>query len=252
MKDTIQLTSSAPSDDLALFIESFWMIENPSDKDEELSTFPDGGIDLYFFHSAQYPLHVSLVGLETGASMGSMPSHSRLLGVRLKILASEFLLNREVASLLQNKLQLDLKYLNIDTFDLSSFETIVAQWQKELLAIKPVKTIQGNKLRLSQLLDKMNGNITATEASNQIYWTNRQINRYLNKYVGVSLKKYLLIQKCYQSYLQIRKGDFYPDKGFYDQPHFIREIKKHTGETPKSLHEQQNDRFIQLKRISEE
>ena len=97
--------------------------------------------------------------------------------------------------------------------------------------------------------DAMNGNITATEASNQIYWTNRQINRYLNKYVGVSLKKYLLIQKCYQSYLQIRKGDFYPDKGFYDQPHFIREIKKHTGETPTSLNEKQNDRFIQLTRI---
>ena len=97
----------------------------------------------------------------------------------------------------------------------------------------------------------MNGNITASQVSEQTYWTNKQINRYLNKYIGVSLKKYLNIQKCYQSYLHIRKGEFYPETGFFDQPHFIREIKKHTGETPKSLHKQQNDRFIQLKRISD-
>ena len=37
----------------------------------------------------------------------------------------------------------------------------------------------------------------------------------------------LNIQKCYDAYLQIRDGKFYPEKGYYDQAHFIREIKKH-------------------------
>jgi AraC-like DNA-binding protein len=95
----------------------------------------------------------------------------------------------------------------------------------------------------------MEGDISAEEVSNQIFWSNRQINRYLNKYLGVSLKKYLNIQKCYAAYIQIREGRFFPEKGYYDQAHFIREIKKHTNQTPKELYQEQNDRFIQLKNI---
>ena len=111
------------------------------------------------------------------------------------------------------------------------------------------KKIQPKKLQLSQLVYLMNGNISAEEVSNQINWSNRQINRYMNKYLGVSLKTYLNIQKCYTSYIQIREGRFFPDNGYYDQAHFIREVKKHTGKTPKELYEKQNDRFIQLKMI---
>ena len=82
-----------------------------------------------------------------------------------------------------------------------------------------------------------------------MFWTNRQINRYLNKYLGVSLKKYLNIQKCYESYIQIRQSFFSPEKDYFDQAHFIKEIIKHTGETPTTLYKEQNDRFIQLKNI---
>ena len=71
--------------------------------------------------------------------------------------------------------------------------------------------------------------------------------RYLNKHIGISLKKYLNIQKCYRAYLQIREGQFFPEKGFFDQAHFIREVKKHTGHTPTFLHQGINDQFIQLK-----
>ena len=75
------------------------------------------------------------------------------------------------------------------------------------------------------------------------------MGRYLNKYLGVSLKTYLNIQKVYAAYIQIRNGEFFPNDGFYDQAHFIREIKKHTGETPSTLHGNLDDRFIQLKNI---
>ena len=109
--------------------------------------------------------------------------------------------------------------------------------------------IQGKKIQLSQLLYHMDGNITAEEVSNQIAWSNRQINRYLNRYIGVPLKSYLNIQKIYSSYHQIQKGRFFPEKDYYDQAHFIREVKKHTGETPKKLHRELDVRFIQLKNI---
>ncbi|PKV53062.1 AraC-like DNA-binding protein [Aquimarina sp. MAR_2010_214] len=239
-----------PITELKDFVHSFWMHQNNSDTVEKTTIVPDSYFKIVMLIKNQKIISYFMTGLWLDEKEFSFAPNALSIGVRLKVLAPEFLLNREVASILQKMHQLDLHYLNVDKFDLSSFKVIVEQWQKELLSVKPQKTIQGNKLRLSQLLDKMNGNISAIEVSDQIYWTNRQINRYLNKYVGVSLKKYLNIQKCYQSYIQIGNGKFYPEKGFFDQPHFIREIKKHTGETPKSLHKQQNDRFIQLKRIS--
>jgi len=239
-----------PNTELKDFVHSFWMHQNNSDTVEKTTIVPDSYFKIVMLIKNQKIISYFMTGLWLDEKEFSFAPNATSVGVRLKILAPEFLLNREIASILQKMHQLDLHYLNADKFDLFNFEAIVEQWQKELLAIKHQKAIQGNKLRLSQLLDKMNGDISAAEVSNQIYWSNRQINRYLNKYVGVSLKKYLNIQKCYQAYLQIRDGDFFPEKGFFDQSHFIREIKKHTGETPTSLHQSQNDRFIQLKRIS--
>lgn len=238
-----------PIEELNNFVHSFWMHKNLMDKPEKMTIFPDSYFKLVITVKNDNIVEYFMTGLWTKEKLVIIPPKAISFGCRLKILAPEFLLNKEVASILQSYNQLDLQYLNVDTFNFSDFNVLAGQWQQEFLKIKLSKTIQGNKLRLSQLLDKMNGDIPATEVSNQIYWTNRQINRYLKKYVGVSLKKYLNIQKCYQSYLHIRKGEFYPENGFYDQSHFIREIKKHTGETPKSLHEHQNDRFIQLKRI---
>ncbi len=239
-----------PSKTLEDFVHSFWMHRNHIDKVERLTIFPDSYFKIILVIRNQKVLNYFMTGLWTEEKQFTIPPKATIIGCRLKVLAPEFLLNQEVASILQDVQQLDLQYLNVDKFDFSDFSLLVKQWEAALLKIKVQKDIPGSKLRLSQLLDKMNGDISATEVSNQIYWTNRQINRYLNKYLGVSLKKYLNIQKCYQAYLHIRDGNFYPESGFFDQPHFIREIKKHTGVTPKVLHQKQNDRFIQLKRIS--
>lgn len=239
-----------PKTELKDFVHSFWMHQNNTDTLEKITIVPDSYFKMVITVKNNKVVAYFLTGFWAEEKIVSIAPKATTYGCRLKILAPEFLLGREVASILNTYQQLELPFLNVNQFNFSSFEAIVEQWQKELLLIKSDKEIQGNKLRLSQLLDKMSGDISATEVSNQIYWTNRQINRYLNKYIGLSLKKYLNIQKCYQAYLQIREGKFYPEKGFFDQPHFIREIKKHTGETPKLLHKQQNDRFIQLKRIA--
>ncbi len=238
-----------PVEELTDFIHSFWAHKNLTDKPEQMTIFPDSYFKIVLIVRDQKIISYFMTGLWTDEKPVTVPARATTFGCRFKILAPEFLLNREIASILQKYEQLELQHLNVDTFDLLSFETIVSQWQHELLKRKPSKTISGNKLRLSQLLYKMKGSISATEASEQIYWTNRQINRYLNKYLGVSLKKYLNIQKCYEAYIQIREGKFYPEKDYFDQAHFIKEVKKHTGETPKTLHEKQNDRFIQLKNI---
>ena len=43
-----------------------------------------------------------------------------------------------------------------------------------------------------------------------------------------------------------------PQTDYFDQAHFIKEIKKYTGTTPKELHKNKNDRFLQLSNTEQE
>lgn len=245
MKDTIQLTSLAPSDDLAPFIESFWMIENPSNKDEELSTFPDGGIDLYFFHSDQFPLHVSLVGLETSAKMGAMPSHSILLGVRLNILAAEYLLHRPVADILNDRITLDNGFAGIRQDDLFSFDTFCEKLSQYFIS-QLSTPIDPRKQVMSELIYHTKGAISVTDIAKAAHWSSRQINRYFTKWLGLPLKSYCDILRFRNSFDTLKMGELFPEEGFNDQSHYIKLIKKYSHLTPKQLAQDENDRFVQL------
>ena len=238
-----------PSQDLENFVHSFWTHKNLSNQPELMTIFPDSFFKIVFLVKEGKIINYFMTGLWTEQKDFTIPSNAETFGCRLRILAAEFLIQKEISSILDSIEQLPLSYLNLEKFNLSGFEKIVLQWENELRKIKSDRLIPGNKLRLSKILYQMEGSISATEVSNQIFWANRQINRYLNKYIGISLKKYLNIQKCYVAYVDIRNGKLYPEKDFFDQPHFIRQVKKHTGETPKSLYQKKNDRFIQLKNI---
>ncbi|MCG8326767.1 MAG: hypothetical protein MI974_03725 [Chitinophagales bacterium] len=252
MKEEQTYQQIKPIKKLENLVHSFWMHKNVSDEPEYMTIVPDSYLKIVFVVQNGKVTRYFMTGLWIRENTFTTPPNAINYGCRLKVLAPEYLLQQEVASILQGFKQLDLSYLNLKYFDLSSFEKIVHQWQMELLKIKSPKIITGNKLRLSQLLDRARGDATAKEVSEQIFWTNRQINRYLNKYIGVSLKKYLNIQKAYQSYIQIREGRFFPENYYYDRAHFVREIKKHTGKAPSELYELQNDRFIQIKNIKGE
>lgn len=245
MKETIQLTSLAPSDNLAPFVESFWMIENPSDEDEELSIFPDGGIDLYFFHNAEYPLHISLVGLETDAKLGAMPKHSVLLGVRLKILAAEYLLSTSVADILNDRITLENGFAGIQLSDLENF-SVFCEKLSQYFSAQLTGPIDSRKKRMSELIYQSHGAITVTEIAEEANWSSRQINRYFNKWLGLPLKSYCDILRFRHSFDSLKAGELFPKEGFNDQSHYIKLIKKYSSLTPKQLAQNENDRFVQL------
>lgn len=238
-----------PREELDDVIHSFWCHHNPMNEPEPLTIAPDSFFKIIILVRNNQIIKYFMTGLWTCQKDFTIPPNTLVYGCRLRILAPEYLIDREISSIMDNYLQLDTAFLNAQLFNLEDFDVLVEQWQKELIQIKPSKEISGNKLRLSQLLYKMNGHISAVDVSNQIFWSNRQINRYLNKYLGVSLKKYLNIQKCYDAFIQIREGEFYPNDDYFDQAHFIKEMKKHTGKTPKGLFQGINDRFLQLKNI---
>lgn len=89
------------------------------------------------------------------------------------------------------------------------------------------------------------------EISEKVFWTSRQINRYFNLTFGISLKEYLNIIRSNQTFKDIANKKLAPQNKYLDHSHFIKEIKRYTGVTPKELYKNKNDRFLQLSTIKE-
>ncbi|MGB0891660.1 MAG: hypothetical protein ACPGUU_04850 [Flavobacteriaceae bacterium] len=239
-----------PSKQLDNFVASYFEAINLTNKPQKITICPDSYFKLMIqLLDGKIVSHI-LVGLFTREIDIILQPNIVVYAIRFKILAPEYILKRELKSVLNKIEQLELDYFNIKDINFTNFSHIVEQFENILISKIPnEKEIRTNRLRLSQFLYNNFDDIKASEVSNQIYWPQREINRYLSKYLGISLKKYLNIQKCYRSYFQIRDGNFFPEKGFFDQAHFIREVKKHTGKTPSQLFSLQNDQFIQLKKM---
>lgn len=112
------------------------------------------------------------------------------------------------------------------------------------------KGIDIRKQNLFNLLYQTNGEQTVEYYSQQVLWSSRQINRYFNDRFGLPLKSYCKILKCFASYKHIKKGQLYPEHNYFDQSHFIKDLKKQTGSKPTELFENINARFLQLTTMS--
>ncbi len=239
-----------PSDGLDDYVSLYFKAENLSNKPQPMTICPDGYFKLIIQLWNGKTTAYFLTGIWANEIDIVIPPKVTTYGIKFKIIASEIIFKREIASILNSVEQKRTDYLGIDKVDFGAFEDVVKQLESVLLSKLPAKEqIRANRIRLSQFLYSNHEDIQAREVAQQIHWSQREINRYLNKYIGISLKKYLNIRKCYRSYLTITEGEFFPEKGFFDQAHFIREVKKHTGQTPTALYKGQNDQFIQLRNI---
>src|SRR6187551_2773962 len=100
--------------------------------------------------------------------------------------------------------------------------------------------------KLFDLIYSSNGSLPVKELSDKVFWSSRQINRYFNEQFGISLKAYCNILRFRASFSHIKDGKLFPHENFADQSHFIKEVKKLSGVSPKELKRNQNDRFIQF------
>ena len=113
------------------------------------------------------------------------------------------------------------------------------------------KSIDSKKQHLFSLLYKTHGQETVEWYSEQVFWSTRQINRYFKDRFDVPLKSYCMILKCYDAFKHVKKGQLYPQQNYFDQSHFIKDLKKYTGNKPTELFENKNDRFLQLATMKE-
>lgn len=234
-----------PSGFLNVFVQCFWEYEN-AEKEIEHTILPDGYFDLIVEFENEILKAIKLTGVWTKPINVTMPKSTKMFAIRFKLLATEYLFQQEIKSILDTTKHLPFNFWNINTFQSNEFEKFVADVNNKLNnTIKRLKEIDRRKLELFELIyqDKLK---SVKELSQNVSWSSRQINRYFNSQFGLPLKEFLKIIRCKSSYADISNGVLFPQKDFFDQAHFIKNVKKYTGTTPKELYKNKNDRFLQL------
>ncbi len=244
---TLPYKEIAPKGLLADFVKYFWWAENSRDTSHELTILPDGCFGIVFqFQNDQ--LHaIFLKGIWTRPFVIIIPPNTTFYAIRFKPLAVEAILDFKIDKIVDQNVEMEKTFWGINDLpfkDLTEFSDLLTA--KMTLAYKANKNIDDRKKKLFDILLENNGSITVDEITKTLFWSARQINRYFKQMFGLSLKSYSNILKIFSSYKQIAKGEFYPQQDYYDQAHFIRNVRQYTGVNPKTLYQNKKDRFIQL------
>ena len=240
-----------PDNSLADFVESFWMLENHSDREKEIVVLPDGRIDLFFSQSDTEPFHITLSGLETQADQATLAPKTMMFAVSFKLLATEYVFKDTVSNLLDSAKYLPADFWSFTANDLNDFDLFCKKAAQKIQSLLP-QEVDNRKRQLFDLIYSSQGALTVEELSGKVFWSSRQINRYFKHQFGISLKAYCNILRFRASFHHIKEGKLFPQQNFADQSHFIKEVKKLSGVSPKELKRNQNDRFLQFSLLDPE
>lgn len=239
-----------PTGILNAFVKYFWRYEH-SGEDIEYTILPDACFDLVVDFENNKLENIYLTGIWTQPIKLTVTKGATLLAVRFKIIASEYILNREIKSLLNSMTALPKDYWDIHLAKSTEFELFSSDLSDRMIGILNQQTqIDNRKLKLFNLIYSEQFQ-SVKELSEMTGWSNRQMNRYFNQQFGFPLKTLLNIVRCNASYPNIVEGKLYPEKEYTDQAHYIKEIKKYTANSPGQLYRNENDRFLQLTAFKE-
>lgn len=245
MEPGIVYQIAKPAAHLADLVDSFWMLINPSAEKKPVVVVPDGRFDLFFSYAANEPYHVTLSGLGSEPSPSWLEPQSVLFAVSFNLLAVEYVLDTTIAGMVNETHPLPTDFWGLtpdELTDLNHFQHIATQRIERLLK----KPVAPRKQALFKHLYATHGNATVGELAEVANWSPRQINRYFSQCFGLSLKAYCTILRFRASFDQIKAGRLFPEQDFADQSHFIHDVRKFAGVSPKELVRNTDDRFIQF------
>jgi AraC-like DNA-binding protein len=230
------------------FIKTFWQFRNFTEQTQQYTILPDGYFDLIIKLNSERIESTTLYGIWTKQVEVALAPDTTIWGIALKPLAAEYILRHSIAHLLNNFAETESSLWGLDSLPLADFTHFVEQFSEHISQTLHTHNgrIDTRKIALFELLFRSRGGLRVEEISEQLAWSSRQIHRYFNAMFGISLKAYSSILRCASSYKDISNGELFPQQDYYDQSHFIKEIKKHTGHIPKELHRNDNDRFLQF------
>lgn len=242
------IQSALPDPSISHFVHSFWMLENNTGKDISSTVLPNGMVDLAVMSTDPDIWQKTIRGLDTVPSEILIPKGTKMFSVGFKLLAVEYLFGDSVKDFLNTGKVLSDEIWYFDKEDLSTFEKFQI---KTTAIIKNIaaENIDNRKKKLFELIYSSEGSVTVKLLSESVFWSSRQINRYFNQQFGISLKVYCNILRFGSSFKHISEGRLFPEQNFTDQNHFIKEIKKYSGVTPKELSKNKNNRFMDIAAI---
>lgn len=250
MENYLKYRQVKPDPVLADLVESFWRLENDSEEDKEIIVVPDGRVDLFISHSSKQGFHITLAGLESEPDCVPFEANTLIFAISFKLPGIEYIINQPISTLLNEVILLPDDFLGFNQNDLANFEDFCAKATKIMLEILSGQQIDPRKQQLFELVYSHHGEVPIHELAKRIHWNERQINRYFKGQFGLSLKSYCTILRFRASFSHIKEGKLSPEKNFTDQAHFIKEIKRLSGVTPKELLKNVNDRFIQFSTLN--
>lgn len=242
-------SSQAPSK-LTDFVDSFWMLTNLSDDSIDVVVLPDGRIDLLFTDYSGNCFGALLMGLETEPSLAKIPPNSRMFAVSFNLLAAEYVLKTDVSHFLNSVKNLPDDFWGIVMEDLDDFEQCCRKVSTKIMNLVN-QDVEIRKQTLFEHIYKNNGSITIRRLTEITLWNSRQINRYFNQMFGLPLKVYCNILRFRASLVHLKQGKLYPEQNYTDQAHFIKEVRKYAGVSPKVLRGNPGSRFIHLSTMPE-
>ncbi len=244
MSDILQHKLVKPDKSIADFVYCFSSIQNLSGISEGV-IIPNGRIDLSFSKTTNGQFYISLLGLETKPKLISKQDVSSFFAVNFNPLAVEYILQHSIADILNAGKILPDNFWNFSIDDLNDFDAFCEKATDKIRSLLTT-AIDERKRKLFELIFETNGEMSVRELSEKVFWSARQINQYFNNQFGLSLKAYCNILRFQASLSHIKEGKLFPQLNYYDQSHFIKEIKKMSGASPKELHQNKNSRFLQF------
>jgi len=251
MNNGLQYKIIKPGKPLSDFVDSFWFLHNQSDTEKDTTGLPDGLIDILLFKSAAEPFHIVQLGGLTQHEQAKVPANSLMFCISFKLPAVEYIFGETIANIVNSGKFLPANFWGFTENDMLNFEHFVEKATQKIQSLLP-QQIDERKRKLFELIYATKGAITVKELSEKVFWSSRQINRYFNQQFGISLKAYCNILRFRASLEHIANGQLFPEENFFDQNHFIKEVKKFSGVVPKELSQNKNDRFILLSAIKQQ
>jgi len=236
-----------PAGFISQFVQCFWMYENRSETTKH-TILPHGYFEIVAEFSNGKIGKITQSGIWTQPVNVVIPRGSLILGIRFKLTATEYIFQHPISDIRDQLTSLPFDFWGFDQYGNTGFADFVKQVSKHLLKQLrnfPLQAIDQRKLKLFKLI-YLNKFESVEQLAVQIGWSRRQINRYFNQQFGFPLKEYLKIIRCSSAYKYISKGELFPPVNYFDQSHFIKDIKHYTGKTPRQLYHNKDGRFLQL------
>ncbi len=247
--DKITYREFEPDARLKDYIKAYWYFCIRTNTQKPFDILPDGYFDLLVVIKENQVVDTRLTGIWSKSVSISYSENTEVFGIRFKPLSIGGLFNFNINNALDNHLNIALADLDLNTQividSLNGFPSFLVNYlDKQFLKLAASNTSDRRLQKCFELIDSSVGTLTVDQISKTIGLSSRQLHRLVSNMIGIGVKDYSKIVRFKKSLRDVKsnKSDYFH---YYDQSHYIREIKHYTGMTPEQLDLNNNDRFIQ-------